>query len=70
MQTISQNEDGTYDVSFRIEMNTEEPEKNKELIQTIMSFGSDVEVVSPVEIRNEVKRNIQILMERYSDTKN
>lgn len=70
MQTISQNEDGTYDVSFRIEMNTEEPEKNKELIQTIMSFGSDVEVISPVEIRNEVKRNIQILMERYSDTKN
>lgn len=70
MQTISQNEDGTYDVSFRIEMNTEEPEKNKELIQTIMSFGSDVEVISPAEIRNEVKRNIQILMERYSDTKN
>lgn len=70
MQTISQNEDGTYDVSFRIEMNTEEPEKNMELIQTIMSFGSDVEVISPVEIRNEVKRNIQILMERYSDTKN
>lgn len=69
MQAISQNEDGTYDVSFRIEMNTEEPEKNKELIQTIMSFGSDEEVISPVEIRNEVKRNIQILMERYSDTK-
>lgn len=67
MQTISQNEDGTYDVSFRIEMNIEEPEKNKELIQTIMSFGSDVEVISPVEIRNEVKRNIQILMERYSE---
>lgn len=70
MQTIKQNEDGTYDVGFRIEMNTEEPEKNKELIQTIMSFGSDVEVISPVEIRNEVKRNIQILMERYFDPKN
>lgn len=40
------------------------------LIQTIMSFGCDVEVISPEEIRNEVKRNIQILMERYFDPKN
>lgn len=64
------NDDGTYDVSFRIEINGEEPEKNRELIQTIMSFGSDVEVISPAEIRNEVRRQVQILMERYSAPKN
>lgn len=61
------NDDGTYDVSFRIEMNIEEPEKNKELIQTILSFGSDVEVISPAEIRNEIKRNILQLEQKYND---
>lgn len=59
------NEDGTYDISFRVEMNIEEPEKNHELIQTIMSFGSDVEVISPKEIRDEVKRNVEILSKKY-----
>lgn len=68
MQTISsQNVDGTYDVKFRIELNVEHPELNKELIQTIMSFGSDVEVIKPLEIRNEVKRIVEIMMGKYSD---
>lgn len=61
-----QNEDGTFNVSFRIEMNVEKPEKNRELIQTILSFGSDVEVIEPKILRDEIANRVFILQKKYS----
>lgn len=60
-------EDSWYEVSFRIEFNKEEPWKNKELTQTLLSFGDDVEVVEPVELREEMKKKISALAQMYED---
>lgn len=60
------NEDGTYNVSFRVEMNVEYPDRNKELIQTILSFGNDVEVIEPLILRQEIQNKINMLMQIYS----
>lgn len=66
-QRISpQNEDKTYDVKFRIEFDTEHPELNKEITQTLLSFGDDIEVIKPIELREEMRRIIQAMISKYS----
>lgn len=59
-------EDGRYEVNFRIEFNKEEPWKNKELTQTLLSFGDDVEVIEPMELRSEMKKKVEEMMRKYS----
>lgn len=39
---------------------------NRELIQTILSFGKDVEVIEPQEVRDEIKKIIQEMGKTYN----
>jgi predicted DNA-binding transcriptional regulator YafY len=39
---------------------------NKELKQQIFSFGADVEVLSPKELREEIKQEIEKCLKLYS----
>lgn len=38
---------------------------NKELEATILHFGSDVEVISPIEIRTHIKEIIEDIKKKY-----
>lgn len=59
--------DGRYEISFRTEMNIQEPHKNRELIQTLLSFGSDIEVMEPVALREEMAKQIAVLARMYKN---
>ena len=39
---------------------------NKELVAEILSFGSDMEVIEPIELRAEIARQVTTLNDKYS----
>jgi len=41
-------------------------EANKEFYQQILSFGPDVEVLSPISVREEVAQRIKNMLSLYS----
>lgn len=51
-------EDGWKEITLYIKI-------NKELEQTIFSFGADVEVVQPIWLRERIKEKISALLEKY-----
>ena len=57
-QKIVQKDDETVMISFPMRV-------NKELVAEILSFGSDIEVIEPIELRAEIARQVFDLNNKY-----
>lgn len=58
-QRVISEEEGYTTISINVKI-------NKELIALILSFGPDVEVIAPANLRAEIKKNISALCYKYS----
>ncbi len=58
MQTVQEAEDGGLELTFYVT-------DFREIVREVLSFGADVEVVEPTELRDIIISNIRTLMEIY-----